>query len=257
MANPDTQKLVDQVEECTGYRVTLGTTDKVSADAEMISAAKTHPTHIINISTKSLEYADYITAVQCVMLLTMWTHPLGIPEFYPEQSKMMYAQRKAMNWKGLSKLPRDTAEQFASQIVTGLLHQLRSTPSELIAVEHIYKNCPELMDQQTHMVDRNLRQYTQSMKPQIRALTPKNIFESNQIMCGVLAQIWCNLTDTKLPMLPYKSIGLGEQIKAFLDMYHSTEGTMGEKIILTVDSWAEELKIRTLYTWGYRSKDDE
>jgi hypothetical protein len=257
MANEDTQKLIDQVEESTGYRITLGTSESATGDAEMISAAKSHPTHIINISTKSLEYADYLTAVQCVMLLTMWTHPLGIPEFRPDPAKLAYAKKKAVSWKGLSKLPRSTADQYASQIVMGLLHQLRSTPSELIAVEHIYKNCPTLRDQQNQIVSRNIRQYTQSMKPNIRAMTPPNIYEGNQIMCGALAKLWCDLTGSNLPMLPYKSIGLESRINAFMDMYYAKDVSMGEKIILTVDEWAEELKLRTQYTWTFRSTDNE
>lgn len=257
MANEDTQRLIDQVEECTGYRVAVGTSSSISTDAEMISAAKSHPTHIINVSTKSIEFADYITAVQCVMLLTMWTHPSGIPEFTLDPEKLAHAQRKAMTWKGLEKIPKTMAEKLVSQFVTGLLHQLRSTPSELIAVEHIFKNCPTLRDQQAQNVNRNLRQYSQSMKPEIRNLTPPNIFEGNQIMCGALAKLWCELTDSKLPMLPYKSIGLESRIAEILEIYQTQDGSMGERILLTVDGWAEKLKLRTLYTWGFRSKDDE
>ena len=50
MTNIDTQRLLNLVEEQTGYPVVLGTTDTAIGDGEMITAAAGHPVHLINIS---------------------------------------------------------------------------------------------------------------------------------------------------------------------------------------------------------------
>ena len=43
MANEDTQRLISMVEEQTGYRVMVGTSDIETADAQMISAKAVPP----------------------------------------------------------------------------------------------------------------------------------------------------------------------------------------------------------------------
>lgn len=255
MDNQDTKNLISLVEERTGYRITLGTTDSVSGDAQMISAGKSHPFHLINISKKCVDYADYVVAVQCVMLLTMWNHPSGIPEFRINDEKYKNALRKVMNWKGISKLPSATAKSVSDQLVSGLLHQLRSTPSELLGIEYIYKNCPSLHKQQEILINRNLREYSAALSPQLKDFAPTNIWESNVMMSGSVARIWSDLTGSELALLPYKSAGFTDRISELINLYHQTEGTLGEKMTTVVDKWAEKLKLRTIYTWNFRSND--
>ena len=105
MANADTQRLLTLVEEQTGYRVTVGTTDANSADAEMISAAADHPVHLINVSRRSLAVADYVVAVQCVMLLALWSHPLGVPQFQLNPAMFSVTAKKVAAWLGIAQLP--------------------------------------------------------------------------------------------------------------------------------------------------------
>jgi mitochondrial fission protein ELM1 len=94
MSNSDTERLIKQVEDQTGYRVVLGTTDSITSDAEMISAATEHPVHVINVSKNRLAFADYIIAIQCSMLMTMWSHPSGIPQFILVPDKVDSEVRK-------------------------------------------------------------------------------------------------------------------------------------------------------------------
>ena len=50
----DATSLMALVEQETGYRVTVGTVEIENADAEMVSAAPSHPAHMIKVSTRCL-----------------------------------------------------------------------------------------------------------------------------------------------------------------------------------------------------------
>jgi len=254
MSNVDTERLLALVEEQTGYRVTVDTIDKCTADAEMISAAPDHPFHLVRIAQNRLAGADYLVALQCTMLLSMWSHPLGIPKFRPIANKVEYAIRKAADWRGLARLPSTLREQTAQQLVTGLLHQLQSTPAELIGIDYCYRECPTLRKLQGDAMTINLRFNTQSLKPEIKAMAPPDIYEKNQIMCAALARFWCDLTGTEAAWLPYKSIGVDVQATRLLEKYRAAIGSLGERSTGVVDAWADELGLRSLYEWTYRSK---
>lgn len=250
----ETTKLIALVEKETGYRVTVGTTDKSAADAEMISAAPEHPVHVINVSSRSLAVADYVVAVQCAMLLAMWSHPQGVPVFEPVPEKLGYAIRKAAGFRGLAKLPVALAEQTSKNMVIGLLHQLRSTPGELFAMEYCHRECPGLRAQQAEAIARALQRNTGSLKPEIREMAPPDIWLNNQILCTALARGWCDLAGDDASMLPYKSIGVEGKAQKLVESWRNSQGSFGERNVEAVDRWAGELGLRSLYAWTFRRK---
>lgn len=254
MANPDTQKILKQVEDQTSYRVVLGTTDKAVGDAEMVAAAPGHPVHLINVSNRSLQFSDYIVAVQCSMILIMWSHPEGIPEFRPNAAMVSEAAIRAASFPGLAKLPRRDAEQMGQLMVNGLLHQLLSTPSELLAIEYCFNECPSLHALQAEVMNASLRRNSGSLKPEIRETTPPDIFENSQTMCAALARYWCGVIGSKIPMLPYLSLGIEDRANLLLHKFIGATGTLGQRSVSTVNGWADELGLRSMYQWTFRKK---
>lgn len=254
MTNTDTHKLLNQVEEQTGCRVVLGTTENAIGDAEMITAGTGHPVHLINVSSRSLQFSDYIVAVQCSMILIMWSHPEGIPQFRLVADKVAEAALRAANFQSLAKLPRQHAERMGQTMVNGLLHQLLSTPSELLAIEYCFNECPSLRQMQAESVNANLRRNTASLKPEIKELTPLDIYEKNQVMCATLARYWCGVTKSNLPMLPYSSIGVENHANILLHKFFKASGSLGERSVSVVDSWAKDLDLSDLYEWKFRTK---
>jgi len=250
----DTARLLRLVEELTGYPVQVGTTDSAAGDAEMMSAAPAHPVHLVNVSRRNLRVADYIVALQCSMLLTMWSHPAGVPQFRLVTDKVAYAIRKASSWKGLARLPGSRAEQIGQTMVNGLLHQLLSTPSEMIAIEHCYNECPSLRQMQAEAVSASLRRNTETLKPEIKELAPPDIYEGNLAMCATLASLWCQLIGNDVAMIPYKSVGIEGRAAILLQKFRASSGTLGQRSVATVDAWAEELGLRSLYEWAFRPK---
>lgn len=254
MFSAETRRMLSRVEEHTGYGVQIGRTEKEEASAEMTAAADGHPVHLINVAASQVRYADYIVAVQCAMLLTMWTHPAGIPKFNPITDKVVYASRKASQWKPVAKLSPGQAEDLGRMLVTGLLHQLRSTPAEMLAIESVFRECPSLRIMQAECLNTSLRRSTETMKPMIKDMTPPTIWENNLVMSAALALSWCNLAQSDIAMLPYKSIGLERKAAVLVEKLNATVGTSGERSVATTDAWADELGLRTMYAWTFQPK---
>ena len=252
MTNEDTKQLIHKVEEATGYKVSIERESIPGANARMLSAAPGRPSHIIYVAEDKVAAADYIVATQCVMLLTMWSHPKGVAQFATLNDKVDYAIRKLENWKGFSGVDRESVEKVARMLMTGLIQQLNSTPGEMLAIEHCYRHCPTLRAQQEQVLAADFRKYTASFRPDNKKLLPPEIFEKNQSMCAALALLWAELSGKRSILVPYDSVGLTKKGADLLADYRATTGTDGERMTATVDAWADKLYLRTLFQWNFR-----
>ena len=69
MVAPDTQKIMDLVEQKTGFGVSVLVDDKITTPAGMVSARFSVPMHLVKVNPKYEQYGDYLVALQCAMLL--------------------------------------------------------------------------------------------------------------------------------------------------------------------------------------------
>src|ERR1035437_7413820 len=125
------KQLIEAVEKTTGFKVVVDTIDGISEDAQMISARPEMPIHSIRVSKTKLPYADYIVAVQCAMLIRLWSNPRSIPVFSPFAEKVRYRADRMAQSKPLNQFTAKIAIETSLQLVQGLLHQLRSMPIEI------------------------------------------------------------------------------------------------------------------------------
>ena len=102
MGNADTQHLIDLVERQTGYRVTVDVISGIYEHAQMISARPGTPAHVIRVNADYRQHADYIVAVQCGMLLVLWSDPTKVPGMAFEKSKCGYLADKWAKTKPLA-----------------------------------------------------------------------------------------------------------------------------------------------------------
>lgn len=254
MSNEDTKQLIRKVEEVTGYKVNIERESISGANARMLSAAPGRPSHVIYVAEDKVALADYIVANQCVMLLTMWSHPKGVAQFTALNDKVDYAIRKLENWKGFSGIDRKRVEQVTRMLITGLLQQLNSTPGELLAIEYCYRHCPSLHIQQEQVLATDFRKYSASFRSDNKKLLPPEIFEKNQSMCAAMGLLWVELSGKRSILVPYDSVGLTKKGAELLADYHATTGTDGERMTATVDAWADKLYLRTLFQWNFRER---
>jgi hypothetical protein len=106
---------------------------------------------------------------------------------------------------------------------------------------------------QVAAVGASLRRNTESLNPKVKDLTPPEIFSKNQILCAALARFWCDLTESDVAMIPYKSVGFEDRATALVEMFRERKGAPGLRSVETVDMWAQELGLRNQYEWKFRS----
>jgi hypothetical protein len=253
MDSPGAKRLPKEVERVTGYRVVVDTIDGISEDAQMISARPEFPVHSIRVNKARLPFADYIVAIQCAMLLRLWSDPAHIPVFSPVEDKVRYAVDRATKARGLSKLPVGDANQTASRMVHGLLDQLRSMPLEILTQRDCYEACPDLRELQADSVNENLRRLSENLSPEIRSFAPETTWKNKMSMTAALALNWTQLSGSSLPMLPYQSAGFAGIAQTLLDDVIARLARTSSSYTGLVDAWAAKLGLRNLYQWEYRN----
>lgn len=252
--HPETALLIASVEEVSGYRVTIDSIDGIQENAQMISARPERPFHLIRVNSAQRRYADYIVAVQCGMLLVMWSDPTKVPEIVLDQHKCDYWSNRWTRSKELASLPRDSAERMATLYVRGLIQQAQSLPMEIRVARFCFENCPGLREMQHEMLTAHLRKLTEIFAPKIRQQIPPDLFDKNAAMNAALAKAWGEIADSRLPIIPYDATGYlekGEKLLAVIDSL--PENTSGNHV-KTVDSWAGELGMSSLFGWKYTDR---
>jgi hypothetical protein len=250
--NQDTIKLLDVVAQKTGFKVSIGTTKDITSYARMVAASQANPMHIIDVNEKYHKLGDYIVAVQCAMLLVKWANPEKIPSFVVRDDKMNYLIDKCSKYTGLSKLPADSTRQYARMISYGLMNQLQSQPMEMMAIAYCRQNCPGLIELQNETVNTSIREGTASLAPNIKAMTPPDIFEKNAVMNAAFAINWARLTGSDVAVLPFKSMGFYDKGYDLFKIFESIADDDLDRYVKNVDGWAQMLQLSSLYEWHFR-----
>jgi hypothetical protein len=249
MSNADTRQMLDLVERQTGYRVTVDVISGIHEHAQMISARPEAPAHIIRVNVDRRLHADYIVAVQCGMLLVLWSDPTKVPGMAFEKSKCEYLADKWAKTKQLAVFPAATAAKTANFYVESLLKQLNSTPLEIRVANLCFELCPSLRDMQATSYNAHLRGLSEVFSPKIKDLAPPEVFQKNVAMNAALALNWARLSGSRLCLLPYESTGHIEAGQQLLDVVDAAVGNTSENHMEAVDAWAGNLFLRTLYRW--------
>jgi hypothetical protein len=253
MKSAGANQLIEAVEKITGFKVVVDTVDGISEDAQMISARPEMPIHSIRVSKTKLPYADYIVAVQCAMLIRLWSNPKSIPVFSPNAEKVRSLADGMAKSKPLNQFPAKTAIETSLQLVQGLLHQLRSMPIEIQTIRDCRTHCPDLLDLQTESVEAQLRVSSESFGPRIRSIAPDHIWKNSVSMSSAYALNWSGISGSTLPMLPYLSAGFADTAATLLAEVNTRPDKTSEAYTQIVDAWAGQLGLNTIYKWESRN----
>jgi hypothetical protein len=254
MTHPETQQIIDRVEQTTGYRVTIDVIDGIHESAQMISARPESPVHLIRVNSEQRRYADYIVAVQCGMLLVLWSDPTRVPELAPDQEKCDYWGKRWSQSKQLASLPQGSALRMASFYLQGLIQQLQSMPLEIRVARLCFETCPGLRGMQEEMFTTHLRKLSELFSPDIRQQAPPEVFDRNVAMNAALAKACGDLVGSRLPLIPYVATGYlerGEQLLAAVD---ALPEPTSENHVKAVDSWAGQLGMGSLFHWQFANR---
>jgi hypothetical protein len=220
----------------------------------MISAHPGYPFHLIRVNSAQRRHADYIVAVQCGMLLIMWSDPTKVPELVADQPKCDYWGARWSISKQMASLPRESALRLATLHLQGLIQQLQSLPMEIRVARLIFENCPGLREMQHEMVTAHLRQLSEIFSPKIRQQVPQELFERNVAMSASLAKAWGDLTGSRLPVIPYEVTGYLEKGENLLAVIDTLPENTSENHVATVDAWAGQLGMSSLFGWKFSNR---
>ena len=253
MKSAGANQLIEAVEKTTGFKVVVDTVDCISEDAQMISARPEMPIHSIRVSKTKLPYADYIVAVQCAMLIRLWSNPKSIPVFSPITEKVRYLADRMAKSEPLNQFTATIAIETSLQFAQGLLHQLRSMPMEIQTIRDCRTQCPDLLDLQTDSVEAQLRMVSENFAPKIRSIAPDQTWTNSVSMNAAYALNWSGISGSTLPMLPYQSAGFADTAATLLTEINTRPDKTSEAYTQIVDAWAGHLGLNTLYRWEFRN----
>jgi hypothetical protein len=254
MNNADTRRLIELVESQTGYRVTVDVVSGIHEHAEMVSARPEAPAHVIRVNAERRQHADYIVALQCAMLLELWSDPSRVPAMAFATAKCDFLAAKWARTKQLASLPGGSAANTAKFYVNGLLRQLGSAPLEIHVASRCFRECPSLRTMQAESLDAHLRSLSKVFSPKVKDIAPEEVFQKNVAMNAALALNWSRLSGSRLMLLPYESTGHLELGEALLEDADGAAGDGADRYVNSVNAWAERLFLRTLFHWEYSNR---
>jgi len=252
--HPETAQLLASAEDATGYRINIDVMEGIQDDARMVAARPGNPFHLIRINSEQRRYADYIVAVQCGMLLVLWSDPTNVPELVPEQAKCDYWGKRWAGSKQLASLPRESAMKMAGFYLQGLIQQVYSLPLEIRVARICFENCPGLREMQEEKLTSHLRKLSEVFSPKIRQQVPPDVFDKNVTMNAALAKAWSELTDSRLPIIPYEATGYLEKGAKLLAAIDDLPENKAENLVKNVDLWADQLGMSSLFRWKFTNR---
>jgi hypothetical protein len=252
--NHETRKLIDKVEETTGYKVSIGSGTVFSGYAQMISATENNPIHVINVNRKYSNIGDYVVAIQCAMILIKWADHSRVPLFVENTDKIAYRIDKVSKNGKLANISPDAARQYASLIVKGLLHQLLSISAEMLALNRYLLNAPGLKDMMITVIRNEIQEAHQSLAPKIKEITPEDIFNKSAAINAAFALNWSRISGDDHILVPFMAVDQLDNGKALMNIYDDLPEIDNQKYTKLIDGWAQALELNSYYNWEFTGK---
>jgi hypothetical protein len=254
MNHPDTKHMLELVEQSTGYRVSVDLISGIHEHAQMISARPENPVHLIRVNSSQRSFADYIVAVQCGMLLILWSDPQKVPSLSLEES---VCSRLSAEWAALpqlNSLDSATSKKVASFYVQGLVKQAQSMPLEFSVAKLVFEKCPGLRPLQAESFRAQLQSLSQVFTANVKESAPAEVFQKNVAMNAALALGWADISGERIALLPYESTGHLEAGKKLFALLQAPPILDSTAYTAVVDALARALSLDGLYQWEYSNR---
>ena len=254
MTHPDTKHMLELVEQRTGYRVSVDLISGIHEHAQMISARPGNPVHMISVNSTQRAFADYIVAVQCGILVVLWSDPQKVPAMALEERA---TTALAARWAGLAplaSLPADVSKKVARHYVEGLVKQVQSMPLEIGVAKLVFEKCPALREAQAESFRAQLQNLSQVFTAKVKDSAPVEVFQKNVAMNAALALGWSEISGDRIALLPYESTGHLESGKKLFAALQAVSLLDSSAYTGVVDTWARILSLEGLYRWDFSNR---
>jgi hypothetical protein len=240
------------VKERTGYPVSVTPLENQSSHVSMRSATRDTPAHAIFPNPLYERFANYLVATQCAMILFKWADPEGVSDFIVNDQKADLLKRKIVGTFPAQAMPAATAKQYAESLVNGLVLQLTSSPLEILSVDWCFREYPELRVEQEAYVNAHLRELSATLAPNIRKMTPREIYDRAVPMNAAYTLRWADLSGERVGLLPYETLGFVKPARDLLNDLESIPSDAPDVYRRSVDAWAARLDLIGWYRWNPR-----
>ena len=230
--HPETQQLIQQVEELSGRMVHVTEDPKLTVMATIATARGSAPAHFLRYRPGS-RAVDYLVAYQVGFLVRLFSCPAGA-RF--EVMASPAEQEVGMEAMGLGELPPDFARSMVDQTVI----QLRTYSVGFRVDRWIRENCPGLREQQDHAIGSQLAENLQALAPEIREKFPRGLLDANSTMNAAFAMAWGETLGDTRHAIPFKALGYAGKAMELLAMLNEIPDAPSADRTL-IEGWAKAL----------------
>lgn len=249
--NPDTQRILEQVEQLTKKPVYLQPDPALPILATVRAARGDAPAHLVTYRPDA-HGVDYALASQFGSLLRIHQTPPEDRADLVTRAEGREAVRRSLAGPSGTltpyKLPEAVVKQATDQMFDGLMTQLRSLPVEMRVGVWLRESYPGLRAAQEQYLASEQARATQSLSPQVRDMTPPTVFSANAAMNAACALFWDRLLGRPLYAVAFRATGLIDRGQLLLDLWDRTPADAAHDRSI-VDGWAEELGLSDWYQW--------
>ena len=246
---PAVRRTIEEVEALTGCQVQVSQDASIKNMAVLDIARGTARLHRIRIHPNFADEADYLTCFQCGLILRKFSVPAEKRlDLAPSPKGLREVNKLVIDHYAHKQLPAEVMRDFASQIFNGLMVQLVSIPVSMRVDSWVAESFPDLVGHQKKIVTRQIQDALESLKPEVRKLTPERVRKSSLTLNAAYALFWSRRWDDPLLSLPYRSANLSVAGSRLLEIYDSTPSDPSHDTSL-VGAWARALDLTGYFSW--------
>jgi hypothetical protein len=244
--------ILASLKEKTGKEAHLVPVKGMATMAEVKIARKHNDSHRIFYNEDSPEEINHLIACKCQQIIRTFEVPddkrlMGVSYQDNYNNARMQIEAEANVKPELREVLNNN--ELVSSWVLGLINQLISQPADLVVEKHIYENCPDLRELQKNVLEKQFVDYTATLKPQVRDLSPTVVFDASAIMNYVYLRILDEQIGTDFTART-EHVYKKKRSEALYEYTLAHTGGSVEQDRVVIDHWAEKLKIRGWYEWA-------
>ena len=240
-----TQNLIQQLEEVSGFPVSVVQDAALENLASLSIASARRPIHLIKFQP-GVTSLDYLVAVEASRGIRTFRHR-------PEKRQRLSGNPKARDalaaeLKRKIDLPANKINDLSGMLFSGLILQLLSTPVGILLDYQIYRDYPSLREQQKKSLLNQLEINLKILSAAYTQMLPKVVTEASQAMNAAFAISSGELLHETQYIVPFRALGLEKKGMELLAELPSTDSNdLDDPALIT--RWATHLGIESWLAW--------
>ncbi|MEN9667023.1 MAG: hypothetical protein RLZZ326_3386 [Planctomycetota bacterium] len=241
------QRALNELEVLGGRPVVLQKDDRLPNLARIQIATAARPVHVLSYNPKAAPELAYLVCFQCELAKRTI---LAAPDerFNVASNAETYRQVEKLVGE-MKAVPAAMIQSYGRIITDGLGTQLRSMPIGIRVDRELFRENPELRDQQRAAAERSMNENVGCLHPNIRAQAPNLVLTATATMNAAFALAWSRLWNEESNTAPYRLAGFLNRGEQLLDVLDAIPGGPTHDREL-VSAWAKLIGIDHLYQIG-------